>query len=122
MNMVYVNEYELDLDQNLYAHFIKKFIYSNVIIYYWIPITLLSVLITLIVITIIILLVNKEVLDPIQEMSRVTEFMLNREKSTQRELAIKNTYYKLNAIEQKYHRIEQAKRNKSFSKRMAMIN
>lgn len=48
---------------------------------YWVPITFLSILSTVIAVIFIILVVNKEVIDPIQEMSRMTEFMLNPEKS-----------------------------------------
>lgn len=81
MNMIFANEFALDYDQNLYAHFIKKYIYQKVLAWYWLPITLVSLWITLIAVTFIIFVVNKEVINPIQEMSRMTEFMLNPEKS-----------------------------------------
>ena len=69
MNLIFVNEYALEYDINLYSHFIKKYIYQSVLIYYWTPIMINCVFITFIALIMIILTVNREVIEPIHEMS-----------------------------------------------------
>jgi len=77
LNMIFMNEYALDTDQTIYTHFVKKLIYYEVIKQFWVPITLISVLLILIDVVFIVWYVNKKVLQPLTEMSRMTEFILN---------------------------------------------
>lgn len=76
-NLIIVNEYDLSKQDLIYSHFMIMYIYNKVLARYYVPITIFSILITLNTIGIIMYLVNKEVIEPIQEMSQMTAFMLN---------------------------------------------
>lgn len=39
LNVVFINEYDMEKDQSVYAFFVRKFIYEKVIFWYWIPIS-----------------------------------------------------------------------------------
>lgn len=79
MNMVFLNEYEMDKDQSLYNFFLRKYIYNNVIYFYWLPISCISVILSLIITSFLLCFVNIEVLRPIQDMSKITEKLLDPE-------------------------------------------
>ena len=82
-NMIIVNEYDMDKEELIYTHFLILYIHTKVLNRYYYPITLLSILITINAIAIILFIVHREVIEPIQEMSQMTEFMLNPDKSQQ---------------------------------------
>ena len=73
LNMVFLNEYEMDKDQSLYNLFLRKYIYNNVVYFYWIPVSCITVILSLVMTSFLLCYVNIEVLKPIQDMSQITE-------------------------------------------------
>ena len=71
--MVFLNEYEMDKDQSLYNLFLRKYIYNNVVYFYWIPVSCITVILSLVMTSFLLCYVNIEVLKPIQDMSQITE-------------------------------------------------
>lgn len=59
LNMVFVNEFDLFDDLNVYILFARKFIYDTVYYLYWIPYTCAQIMASFLVITIIYRFVNK---------------------------------------------------------------
>ena len=59
---------------------VKKFIYETVLKSYWVPITILTILVTFIMIAAVTLFLHIIAIMPIKEMSQTTEFILNQEK------------------------------------------
>jgi len=90
--MVFLNEYALDYDQSVYSHFIRKFVYDQVLSRYWVPITVISCLLIVINVTFIVWFVNLRVLRPIQVMSNMTEFILNPDDKEKNKNKIENQF------------------------------
>ena len=59
---------------------VKKFIYETVLKSYWVPITILTILVTFIMIAAVTLFLHIIAIMPIKEMSQTNEFILNQEK------------------------------------------
>ena len=53
----------------MYGHMIKKYIYETVLKSYWVPITILTILVTIIMIAAVTLFLHIIAIKPIKEMS-----------------------------------------------------
>lgn len=61
--------HQTDKFEDLYGHMVKKFIYETVLKSYWVPITILTILVTFIMIAAVTLFLHIIAIMPIKEMS-----------------------------------------------------
>ena len=69
----------MDKDLGFFLYSIKKYIYTTVYFWYWVPMMCAQLLTSFIVIFISYAFVNHWVLKPIKEMSQMTQFILHPE-------------------------------------------
>ena len=83
LNMVVGTVYQFAKNEDLYAHMVRKYVYEKTVTVYWRNYTAISVIITLLVVSFIVWDVNRKVIRPLEEMSMITEFILNPDKTDQ---------------------------------------
>lgn len=119
LNMIFVNEYEMEKGLGVYAFFIRKYIYETVFFSYWIPISCAQIGLTAIIVLFIIWYVNDQVLKPIQEMSQMTEFILNPENNQKQGRIFQNLVEKVKLIERRYSQMESTRLGEPRTKSMS---
>ena len=102
LNMVFLNQFQMDKDLGLYLFFMRKYIFDKVIIWYWIPITCAQIGFSIMAILIIMYFINNQVLEPIKEMSSMTEFILNPENNQEHAQVFNDLVEKVKLIEKRF--------------------
>ena len=71
--------YNLSKSMNLYLHLTKKYIYESTVQRYWKPINIVAAILTLLVVFITMITINRLVIKSIKDMSHMTRFVINQD-------------------------------------------
>lgn len=120
-NMIFINEFNLYYDLSIYIFFFRQFIYEKVYYWYWIPYSCAQILASFTVIYIIYGFVNKQVLQPLNEMSQMTEFILNPEQNQKHSEIFHNLMEKVKLLERRYSQMQNLNNRKQIRKEQEKI-
>lgn len=85
-NLVLTKVYDLRGNYYIYVHFITKKIYEQVIKMYWWPINVLVVQLTIFSACIIIIYIQKQIVEPLKFMAGIAQYLMNQDKDERQEV------------------------------------